>query len=84
MIVDKWFEKLDTHNTGNISYEQVKPYIEKHLKEDLEIEGGDAMTFDTFLELDKNSDDKISKDEMIQHIKEILEANGSMPSQGLK
>ena len=62
----------------------MKPYIEKHLKEDLEIEGGDAMTFDTFLEMDKNSDDLISKDEMIQHIKEMLEMNGSMPSQGLK
>ena len=54
----------------------MKPYIEKHLKEDLEIEGGDAMTFDTFLEMDKNSDDVISKVEMIQHIKEVLEMNG--------
>ena len=42
------------------------------------------MTFDTFLEMNKNSDDLISKDEMIQHIKEMLEMNGSMPSQGLK
>ena len=51
----------------------MKPYIHKHLKEDLGVEGGDAMAFDTFLEMDENSDDKVSKEEMITHIKEYLE-----------
>ena len=81
-IVDKWFEQLDTHKTGNIGYEQIKPYIQKHLAEDLEIDGGDAMQFDTFLMMDKNSDDLISKEELMEHIKETLAENGKMVSQG--
>ena len=41
------------------------------------------MTFDTFLMIDKNSDDLICKEEMIEHIKEILVENGKMVSQGI-
>ena len=41
------------------------------------------MQYDTFLMIDKNSDDLISKEELMEHIKETLAENGKMVSQGI-
>ena len=45
-------------------------YIKEWVKKEFEIEAGNALIEDTFLEIDKNGDARIQKEELFNHMKE--------------
>lgn len=72
--VDAIFMACDSNKDGVLNIAEAKPYIQNVAAELLGIEegeAGEAALKDLFEEIGKNGDGKISKEELIKHLKEL-------------
>ena len=72
--VDALFVAADVNQDGKLNLKEAKPMIQKVAAELLGMEdgdAGDAMLKNMFEEMDSNSDGMVTKEELLEHLKQL-------------
>ena len=72
--MDKWFTKSDQNGDGYLDLSEVKPYLVSFYKTEFGLENiGTAAIMEMFTDMDLDADNKITKEELFQHIRDTLD-----------